>query len=57
MSELLELSQAGADGIAPLASYILILTDLAIAMLDSPSSIPPQPGPLPQHAAAARAGG
>ena len=29
-------------GIAPLASYILILTDLAIAMLDSPSSIPPR---------------
>ena len=32
-------SQAGVDGIAPLAPYTLILTDLAIAMLDSPSSV------------------
>ena len=38
-------SQAGADGAdgtdgtAPLASYTLILTDLATAMLDSPSSV------------------
>jgi AcrR family transcriptional regulator len=32
-------SQVGADGIAPLASHMLILTDLAIAMLDSPSSV------------------
>jgi AcrR family transcriptional regulator len=35
-------SQVGADGIAPLTSYMLILTDLAIAMLDSPSSVPSQ---------------
>ena len=33
-------SQVGADGIAPLASYTLILADLATAMLDSPSSVP-----------------
>ena len=33
-------SQVGADGSAPLASYTLILTDLATAMLDSPSSVP-----------------
>ena len=33
-------SQAGVDGVAPLASYALILTDLAVAMLDAPSSVP-----------------
>jgi TetR/AcrR family transcriptional regulator, regulator of cefoperazone and chloramphenicol sensitivity len=33
-------SQAGADGVTPLASYALILTDLAVAMLDAPSSVP-----------------
>jgi AcrR family transcriptional regulator len=31
-------SQVGADGIAPLAPFTLILTDLAVAMLDAPSS-------------------
>jgi AcrR family transcriptional regulator len=35
-------SQAGVDGVAPLASFTLILTDLAVAMLDAPSSVPPQ---------------
>ena len=35
-------SQVGVDGIAPLAPYTLILTDLAVAMLDSPSSVPAQ---------------
>jgi AcrR family transcriptional regulator len=35
-------SQVGVDGIAPLAPFTLILTDLAVAMLDAPSSVPPQ---------------
>jgi AcrR family transcriptional regulator len=35
-------SQAGVDGVAPLAPFTLILTDLAVAMLDAPSSVPPQ---------------
>jgi AcrR family transcriptional regulator len=35
-------SQAGVDGVAPLAPYTLILADLAVAMLDSPSSRPAQ---------------
>jgi AcrR family transcriptional regulator len=35
-------SQAGVDGLAPLAPFTLILTDLAVAMLDAPSSVPPQ---------------
>jgi hypothetical protein len=38
-------SQADVDGVAPLASFILILTDLAVAMLDAPSSAPPQIDP------------
>ena len=33
-------SQAGVDSVAPLASYALTLTDLAVAMLDAPSSVP-----------------
>jgi hypothetical protein len=33
-------SQAGADGVTPLAPFTLILTDLAVAMLDAPSSVP-----------------
>lgn len=37
-------SQAGLDYVAPLASFSLILTDLAVAMLDAPSSVPPQIG-------------
>jgi AcrR family transcriptional regulator len=32
-------SQAGPDAVAPLASFTLILTDLAVAMLDAPSSL------------------
>jgi AcrR family transcriptional regulator len=35
-------SQAGVEGIAPLAPFTLILTDLAVAMLDAPSSVSPQ---------------
>ena len=35
-------SQTGVDGIAPLAPFTLILTDLAVAMLDAPSSVSPQ---------------
>lgn len=35
-------SQAGIDCVAPLASFTLILTDLAVAMLDAPSSVLPQ---------------
>jgi AcrR family transcriptional regulator len=34
-------SEAGVDSVAPLASFTLILTDLAVAMLDAPSSAPP----------------
>jgi AcrR family transcriptional regulator len=34
-------SEAGADSVPPLASFTLILTDLAVAMLDAPSSVPP----------------
>jgi AcrR family transcriptional regulator len=36
-------SQAGAGGITPLAPFTLALTDLAVAMLDAPSSVPSQP--------------
>ena len=35
-------SEVGVDGVAPLAPFTLILTDLAIAMLDAPSSVPAQ---------------
>jgi hypothetical protein len=35
-------SGADIDGVAPFASFTLILTDLAVAMLDAPSSVPPQ---------------
>jgi hypothetical protein len=35
-------SQVAVDGVAPLAPFTLILTDLAVAMLDAPSSVPPQ---------------
>jgi hypothetical protein len=35
-------SQADVEGVAPLAPFTLILTDLAVAMLDAPSSVPPQ---------------
>ena len=35
-------SQVRVDGVVPLAPYTLILTDLAVAMLDAPSSVPPQ---------------
>ena len=34
-------SQVGVDGVTPLAPFTLILTDLAVAMLDAPSSVPP----------------
>ena len=46
-------SEAGVDGVAPLASFTLILTDLAVAMLDAPSSClvtgagGPEPKPCP----------
>jgi TetR/AcrR family transcriptional regulator, regulator of cefoperazone and chloramphenicol sensitivity len=33
-------SQADTDSVPPLASFTLILTDLAVAMLDAPSSVP-----------------
>jgi AcrR family transcriptional regulator len=42
-------SQAGVDGVAPLAPFALILTDLAVAMLDAPSSVPPQIDAHPRH--------
>ena len=35
-------SQAGVAGVAPLAQFTLILTDLGVAMLDAPSSVPGQ---------------
>jgi TetR/AcrR family transcriptional regulator, regulator of cefoperazone and chloramphenicol sensitivity len=38
--------QAAADGVAPLAPFTLILTDLGVAMLDAPSSVPPRQEPL-----------
>jgi AcrR family transcriptional regulator len=34
--------QAGADGVASLVPFALILTDLGVAMLDAPSSVPPR---------------
>jgi TetR/AcrR family transcriptional regulator, regulator of cefoperazone and chloramphenicol sensitivity len=40
-------SQAGVASVAPLAPFTLILTDLAVAMLDAPSSIPPRLGADP----------
>jgi AcrR family transcriptional regulator len=48
-------SQAGAGGITPLAPFTLVLTDLAVAMLDAPSSVPPQqPSPvLPEQLSSA----
>lgn len=35
-------SEADVDCVAPLAAFTLILTDLAVAMLDAPSSLPAQ---------------
>jgi hypothetical protein len=35
-------SEVGTDGLVPLAPFTLILTDLAVAMLDAPSSVPAQ---------------
>ena len=32
-------AEAGGDGVAPLAPFTLILTDLAVAMLDAPASV------------------
>jgi hypothetical protein len=32
-------TEAGVDGVAPLAPFTLILTDLAVAMLDAPSPV------------------
>jgi AcrR family transcriptional regulator len=50
-------SQADADGVAPLVPFALSLTDLAVAMLDAPSSVPAQidncgrrPHPVDQRA-------
>lgn len=40
-------NQAG-DVVAPLASFALILTDFAVAMLDAASSVPPQVGGDPR---------
>jgi hypothetical protein len=40
-------SQVGVDGVAPLAPFMLILTDLAVAMLDAPSSVPAEIDPHP----------
>jgi AcrR family transcriptional regulator len=37
-----EVGADGVDGLAPLAPFTLILTDLAVAMLDAPSSVPAQ---------------
>jgi AcrR family transcriptional regulator len=37
-------SQADPDLVAPLTAYSLILTDLAVAMLDAPGSVPPYIG-------------
>jgi AcrR family transcriptional regulator len=34
-------SQGEFDGVAPLATFTLMLSDLAVAMLDTPSSVPP----------------
>jgi AcrR family transcriptional regulator len=34
-------SEAGVDDVAPLASFTLLLTDLAVAMLDAPASVEP----------------
>jgi AcrR family transcriptional regulator len=42
-------SQAGVDGVAPLAPFTLILTDLGVAMLDAPSSVSPQADAYPRH--------
>ncbi len=32
-------TEAGGDGAAPLAPFTLVLTDLALAMLDAPTSV------------------
>jgi len=37
-------SEIGLDDVAPLASFTLVLTDLAVAILDAPTSVElPQP--------------
>jgi TetR/AcrR family transcriptional regulator, regulator of cefoperazone and chloramphenicol sensitivity len=46
-------SQADIDcDVAPLATFTLMLTDLAVAMLDAPSSVPPPIAALPTAAPA-----
>jgi hypothetical protein len=50
-------SEAGVGGVAPLASFTLILTDLAVAMLDAPSSVPPQIDAHPRDPRLAGRGG
>ncbi len=42
-------SQAGGDGVSPLAPFTLILTDLGVAMIDAPSSVPPRIGAYLRH--------
>jgi AcrR family transcriptional regulator len=42
--------QAGTDGAASLAPFTLVLTDLGVAMLDAPSSVPPRRELLPRCA-------
>jgi AcrR family transcriptional regulator len=44
-------SEAGADAVAPLSSFTLTLTDLAVALLDAPTSVLPQAGARPPLAA------
>jgi AcrR family transcriptional regulator len=48
-------SHDGTDRVTPLASFTLILTDLAVAMLDAPSSVPPQIGQVRRSATRAGA--
>jgi AcrR family transcriptional regulator len=42
--------QAAADGVVSLAPFTLILTDLGVAMLDAPSSVPPRQELVPRWA-------
>jgi hypothetical protein len=50
-------SEAGVDSVAPLAPFTLILTDLAVAMLDAPSSVPPPERRVPPASAPGRSPG
>ncbi len=42
-------NQDDVHSVAPLTSFTLILSDLAVAMLDAPTSVPPESDAYPGH--------